>query len=540
MAITRTAKGTASAYDDEFGTDRCELASVAIAEGASVIIEVAHSPLFSAPSSVTWNGLALALDNSALNASGVHTRIYSKHGCTAATGTASVIFGSAQIAAGVCIAVAQGSSDAGPLALDQISAATGLGVSPSSSATSTTTAADELLIGVVGDALAGLNVGGTWDNSFTDGQAVNDANQIALSEGYRIVAATGSYTASKSLATSGQWAACIATYKASVTSQTSTPSAVASVGAGVAGAGIAGAVTSTPAAVASTGAGVAGLGVPGAVVSTPSAADSAGDVPSPTSLEGVDVSQPAAVGSVGEVPTPVSFVVDGSYDPSAVTTLPVDLAGNVGMTLRPTTPATLGDQSRSSQEDSGLIIVSGSGDINLFATVIEDSIGAASAVSYLKLYAYVSTSDIVPDPNVYVPCISPKFILKVSGGARAFYDLASGSVPAAGVFDQPVWVSQNITTRPTGGDWTFPDIDNLVELGITAHYTLGSGQYTNLRLDEVWLEVWGPQGSLVPPIVVRLDVPQVRRLDAVEPVALALGAGSVRRRTVLVSTLTEG
>lgn len=212
MAIVRTAKGTASAYDDTVGVDRCELASVSIAEGASIVVMVAHQPSFGAPSTVTWNGLALAQDVAAVNASGSHCRIYSRHGVSAATGTVTVLFGSTQIA-GVCIAVAQYTGLAAS-PVDMASGGTGLGVSPSSGATSTTAQADEVCVGAVASALAGLDVGGTWDNSFTAGQAVNDANTIALSEGYRIVAATGAYTASKTLANSGQWAAVITTYKA--------------------------------------------------------------------------------------------------------------------------------------------------------------------------------------------------------------------------------------------------------------------------------------------------------------------------------------
>lgn len=214
MAISRVAKGTASAYDAEFGTDRCELASVSIAEGASIVVEIGHAPAFGIPSTVTWNGLALTADVAASNASGAHARIYSKHGCSAATGTVSVIFGSTQVAQGITIAVSQYTGLAAASTLDRINFNTGSGTHPLVDTVSATTQADEVCVGAVASAVAALGVGGTWDNSFSDGQAVNDANQIALSEGYRVVAATNSYVASKSLANSGQWAAVIATYKA--------------------------------------------------------------------------------------------------------------------------------------------------------------------------------------------------------------------------------------------------------------------------------------------------------------------------------------
>ena len=216
------------------------------------------------------------------------------------------------------------------------------------------------------------------------------------------------------------------------------------------------------------------------------------------------LAKPGPVGVAVAIPTQAADNVADSYDPTAATPLPVINVGTPKTVIRPTTPSTLGDQTRGTQEDAGQIIGPGSGDINLFGTVIEDPQQASGVISYIKLYALVSTSDVVPAPNIYVACTTQQFILKISGGGRTTYGMVSGSVPTTtGVFDQPVWISDNITSRPTGGAWTWTDLANLVELGITAHYTLGTNEFTNLRLDEVWLEAWGPQGSDVPPIEVQ-------------------------------------
>lgn len=90
--------------------------------------------------------------------------------------------------------------------------------SPSSGAAGTTVQAGEILIGVVsiGQDVA---VGGAWSNSFTGGQSANTtggsaAGNASVNEGYRIVSATGAYTAAKTGATSANTATLILTYKA--------------------------------------------------------------------------------------------------------------------------------------------------------------------------------------------------------------------------------------------------------------------------------------------------------------------------------------
>lgn len=108
-------------------------------------------------------------------------------------------------------------------ALDQVKTATGTTNTVSSGATSTTTQADELLIGSLG--LEGPNVDApsVWQNSFTYGPRLGtsfgassgDATDITAQMGWRIVNTTGSYTAQiVNLNTTRDWAVAIATFKA--------------------------------------------------------------------------------------------------------------------------------------------------------------------------------------------------------------------------------------------------------------------------------------------------------------------------------------
>lgn len=210
-----------------------------------------------------------------------------------------------------------------------------------------------------------------------------------------------------------------------------------------------------------------------------------------------------------EMPPPL---IRPSYDPTAIVNVPVGI--NVAtpvMVVRPTTPASLGDQTRLTQEDSGTINGPGSGDIFLFGTVFTGTSGSGG-IAGVKLFAYVSTTDTVP-PGIYVQCTVPLFILKLSGGSRQTYGLVSGSTPSNMAQDNlPLWVGDLITSKPGGGAWTWADLANLVEMGVTAHYTMGVGDFTELRLDEVYMEVHTAIGANVEPIRIRGRCGNLRRM----------------------------
>jgi PhoD-like phosphatase len=100
------------------------------------------------------------------------------------------------------------------------------GTTPSVGPTGTTTQANELLIGVIGTNGPVEDTAGTWNNSFTAGSRVGTtggsaADNWTVSMGYRIVSATGTYTAQKSGITSRNWAAAIATFKTGNTLESS-------------------------------------------------------------------------------------------------------------------------------------------------------------------------------------------------------------------------------------------------------------------------------------------------------------------------------
>ena len=95
----------------------------------------------------------------------------------------------------------------GGATFDKSSTATANNSSLDSGATATTTAADELLVGI-GSTSNSANF--TWTNSFT---MVGESTTSRHGSGDRIVTATGAYNATATLSGSTLWAAAIATYK---------------------------------------------------------------------------------------------------------------------------------------------------------------------------------------------------------------------------------------------------------------------------------------------------------------------------------------
>jgi beta-lactam-binding protein with PASTA domain len=105
---------------------------------------------------------------------------------------------------------------------DQNHTGTGTGTAPSSGATATTTQANELLIGAVGTEGPHGDAPSHWLNSFTVGPRLGTNfgstgggdTDITVALGWRIVGATGAYTAQPNTLTTGRdWAAAIATFK---------------------------------------------------------------------------------------------------------------------------------------------------------------------------------------------------------------------------------------------------------------------------------------------------------------------------------------
>jgi len=208
----RTAKGTAWIWD---AGDTVTLPNVYIEQDASVVVLVTAHDDYGAFVSATWNGEALTQEAFVINAGDNKTAIYAKHGVTSAIGDVVVTMEIAPFEVGMAMAVSEwtGLADA---PLDKTAGATGNGTSPSSGAAATTAQTHEVLVGAVGMVTVAADVGGTWGGSFSNGQKANSgggASDGAISEGYRIVTATGAYTASKTGTVSAPWGALIVTYR---------------------------------------------------------------------------------------------------------------------------------------------------------------------------------------------------------------------------------------------------------------------------------------------------------------------------------------
>lgn len=120
--------------------------------------------------------------------------------------------------AGTVAATVSAVSDAAQSSpLDKTQTGTGSGTSPSSGDTATTEEAPEILFGAIGTAGPSTDGAGSWDGLFTAGQRVGTAGtgaDVTISEGFRIVSATGIYSAAKTGIASADWAAAIGTFKA--------------------------------------------------------------------------------------------------------------------------------------------------------------------------------------------------------------------------------------------------------------------------------------------------------------------------------------
>jgi hypothetical protein len=96
------------------------------------------------------------------------------------------------------------------------SQSTAQGNSPTVGPTGTTTQPNELIVGMIGTEEASDAGAGTWLNSFTAGPQIKTSGatyEWRISMGYRIVSATGTFTAAKTVTNNPYWAAAIATFK---------------------------------------------------------------------------------------------------------------------------------------------------------------------------------------------------------------------------------------------------------------------------------------------------------------------------------------
>lgn len=293
MAVTRTAKGTASSKTS--GTTLA-LASVSSTLGRLIVVHLAYDD--QTLDSVTWGSQVMTLGDPVLGA-GVRTRLAWCVADATATRTITATWASALTAK--ALVVTEYSCSTGGVSLQTVHNGTnsGSGTSASISAIGPIQGGtDSVTVGVVGTEGPSGDTAGTWSEPNTNGQRVgttgNPANSnVTVSEGYRIAATAGSSPAlSKTGMTSRDWGAAIRHfYWGTPPSQSITPDAL--------GPATLADPTVAPGAVAITPAALGGATVPAPVVSvagggaaTVRSASSAASTASVTSL---DCDKPAGV-----------------------------------------------------------------------------------------------------------------------------------------------------------------------------------------------------------------------------------------------------
>jgi hypothetical protein len=211
-----------SAQSKTAGTTLAVTTSAAVTAGDDIIVTFATDPA-GAVSSVSDGTNTYSQVVDVTNSGNVRTMIYAAYNVNALGSGATITITHTSVTARVAqVMVFHGLANSS--VVDQTKTATGTSASThSSGATSTTTQASELLIGVAGREGPNMDAPGIWANSFTGrihlgttfGSYTGDDTDISIFGSFRIVNATAAYTASIStFATSRDWAAGIATFKA--------------------------------------------------------------------------------------------------------------------------------------------------------------------------------------------------------------------------------------------------------------------------------------------------------------------------------------
>lgn len=188
--------------------------SVTVATDDLLLVAITHDNATFIDGDVTWNGIAMQLDSSAIGTA-VATYIYSLKIASGATANVAFVTD-----AGCCMVIeAYKVTGAAATPFDQQASGTGTSSSPSSGATATTTQADELVFAAIGTNGPSGDAAGTWSGGLgaltrlgTTGSGAT--TNWTLAAAYNIVAATGAQTGAKTGITSREWGACVATYKA--------------------------------------------------------------------------------------------------------------------------------------------------------------------------------------------------------------------------------------------------------------------------------------------------------------------------------------
>jgi uncharacterized repeat protein (TIGR02543 family) len=206
------------------GTSLAVTTNAAVAAGDDILVTFAADPAATVSSVSDSAGNTYNNVVDITNSGNVRTIILAAYNVTALPSGSTITINHASVTArSAVVSVFRGLADSA--VLDRTHTNTGAGsTAPTSGATSTTTQADELLIGAVGLEGPNYDAPSIWVNSFTYGPRLGTTfgtctgggdTDITVQLGWRIVGGTGAYTAQTvSLNTSRDWAAAIATFKA--------------------------------------------------------------------------------------------------------------------------------------------------------------------------------------------------------------------------------------------------------------------------------------------------------------------------------------
>ncbi len=197
--------------------------ALGVAAGNRAIVTIALNPSTGTVACGDTGGNSYAVDSNVANGSattGVRTVILSAQVTTALVSGNTITCTHPSVTARA-LSAHEFSGLATSATVDKVATATGNNTAPSSGATTTTVQASELLVG-------GIGVEGPTTETFTAGASYTiigragtsggtAANNITINPEYRIVSATGAFSASGTLSASRRWATPIVTYKAAAT-----------------------------------------------------------------------------------------------------------------------------------------------------------------------------------------------------------------------------------------------------------------------------------------------------------------------------------
>jgi hypothetical protein len=213
-----TSKGTIVGLYDPGGSTTAELlANVTVGSGSMLVVVAGQIvPVLQISMGAMWGGENLStLSYAASDGDTFAASIFELY--VPVGGTQDIVVTNVDGANQIVFTVLE-VTGGGMKSSDKFDANFGVGTTPSSDSgvNPPTTVANEVLIGGVVTRGPSTDTAGTWSNSFTGVQRVGgsgDADDVTVSDAFRIVSSTGSYVAAKTAITSRSWIALIGTIK---------------------------------------------------------------------------------------------------------------------------------------------------------------------------------------------------------------------------------------------------------------------------------------------------------------------------------------